>query len=410
MANSFITDDVIAKVVLYNLENQCVMTDCVYKGHVKEFVKKGASVRIEKPLMLLATNGKVRSNQDLTEGSITLTVDQQEHTSFHMSQIDRTLTIKNFNRKYGRPAGIALANAADEYLCGMYKQFWISGGTPGTVASTFSALGDQATLFGDYAIPDDGDRKFVMAPRMRWALADALKGSFDPALARDTIRKGWLPQVANFELREDQNIVRHTTGSRTNTALDCLVKGANQHSNASPQANTQSLIIDDDSGTTSTFLEGDVFTIANVNAVNPVSKLSTGRPQQFVVRANATAVASEATLTIAPAIVTTGPYQNVDAAPADDAGLTFLGAASTVYAQNLAFHMNAIALAVVPIELPSSAPAKARASSPDGNISLAMVQDFDIDNYDEVTRFDVLFGAIAQYPHTGSRLWGSSTG
>ena len=39
-----------------------------------------------------------------------------------------------------------------------------------------------------------------------------------------------------------------------------------------------------------------------------------------------------------------------------------------------------------------------------------MVQDFDIDNYDEVTRLDILFGAQSQYQETGTRLWGHSTG
>lgn len=408
MPQILITDDMIAKTVLYNVENNCVIADSVYRGHVKEFHKIGASVRIKRPLMLLAVNGKVRQQQDIVESYTTLSVDQQEHTSFAFSQIDRTLTIKEFNKTYTRPAGIALANALDEYLAGLYAKFWMSGGTPGTTPQTFAAMGDQATILDDFAVPDDGERMFIMSPKMRWYMADALKGSFDKEMAGQTVRKGWLPPIANFTLRGDQNVVKHTCGTRTDTPGDCLINNGTLNGNSTPTASTITLTIDDSSVAAATIKAGDVFTIDNVYAVNPVSKQSTGRLQQFVVTTLSTLSGGGGTVTVSPNIVTTGPYQNVDAAPVDGAGLNFLGAASSTYAQNMAFHRNAIALAVVPIELPSAASAKARASH--NGLSIAMVQDFDIDNYDEVTRLDILFGAVAQYPETGSRLWGSSTG
>lgn len=408
MSNLVVTDDIIAAMTLKNLMNNCVMSANVYNGHAKEFVKKGASIRIKKPNMFVAQNGKIRVNQDVTEGTITLTIDQQEHVSWLFSQIDMTLSIKDFNEQYCKPAGIALANALDEFLTGLYYKFYHSGGTPGTIPGTFAALGDQATILDDFAVPDDGQRKIIMSSAMRWQMADALKGVFLQKMVGDVIKKGFLGPIANFDLYGDQNIIKHTTGSRTSTALDCLVNGAAQHSNAAPQANTQSLIIDDSSVAGATIKQGDVFTIANVLSVNPISKRSTGRLQHFSVQADVTLAAGAGTITIAPAIVTTGPYQNVDSIPADNAGLTFTGAASTIFAQNLAFHKNAIALAVVPIELPKGAAAKSRASH-DG-VSVAMVQDFDIDNYDEITRMDILFGANAQYAVTGSRLWGGTLG
>ena len=84
-----------------------------------------------------------------------------------------------------------------------------------------------------------------------------------------------------------------------------------------------------------TIKAGDVFTIDNVYAVNPVSKQSTGRLQQFVVTTLSTLSGGGGTVTVSPNIVTTGPYQNVDAAPIDGAGLNFVGAASSTYAQNM---------------------------------------------------------------------------
>ncbi len=408
MSNTHITDDVIAKTALYNVENNAVMADCVYRGHTEEFAKKGSSVRVRRPLNLVSVNGKVRQNQDLIESTIPLTVDQQEHVSFTLSQIDRTLTIEKFNERYAKPAGIAISNAIDEYLAGLYYKFWLSGGTPGTTPQSFLAWGDQATILDDFAVPDDGMRYGIMSPRARWYMADALKGSYDKDMAGKTVRKGWLPEVANFQLRGDQNVIKHTCGTRVGDTADCLINNGTLNGNSTPTARTITLTIDDSSVATATMKAGDVFTIANVYAVNPISKQSTGRLQQFTVTTLATMSGGGGTVTVSPNIVTTGPYQNVDAAPVNDAAITFLGAASSTYAQNLAFHKNAIALAVVNIELPSSVVAKARASH--NGFSLAMVQAFDIDNYDEVTRLDVLFGADAQYAETGSRLWGASTG
>ncbi|MFX5918521.1 P22 phage major capsid protein family protein, partial [Acinetobacter baumannii] len=56
-------------------------------------------------------------------------------------------------------------------------------------------------------------------------------------------------------------------------------------------------------------------------------------------------------LTISPAIITSGEYQTVSAAPANGAALTFMGAANTGYQQNLMFAKQAFALAVRPLEI-----------------------------------------------------------
>lgn len=404
--NTLITPDVIAAETLFNLKNNCVMAANVHRGYVKEFVKVGASVRIAKPNKFIAVNGRTRQQQDITEGTVTLTVDQQEHVSWGWSQVDRTLTLKEFSKRYAKPAGIALANAVDEYLAGLYYLLYWSGGTPGSTPQTFAVLGDMATILDDAAVPDDGDRKLMLNPKARWSMADALKGSFDRDMPREMMRKGLLKELAGFQIYGDQNVARHTTGAATGDGvLVDEATAASRNSNSSPQANTMTMNFDGfDANTANALRKGDVFTIAGVNSVNTVSKVDSGILQQFTVTADMTPVGNQGNVTFAPAIVTTGPYQNVSAAPADNAVCTFLGAEATTYPQNLAFHRNAIALACVPIDLPDSASFKARAS--DDGISIAVIKDFDIDNYEDVCRMDILFAGQVIYPELGARLWG----
>jgi hypothetical protein len=101
--------------------------------------------------------------------------------------------------------------------------------------------------------------------------------------------------------------------------------------------------------------------------------------------------------------VSTGAYQNVNSVPADNAGLTFLGTASSQYPQNLAFHKNAFALVTVPLILPDGVAFKHRIQH-DG-ISLRVVKDFSIVDDEDIIRIDLLAGVKAIYPHLAVRLW-----
>ena len=70
---------------------------------------------------------------------------------------------------------------------------------------------------------------------------------------------------------------------------------------------------------------GDSFTIAGVNACHQIDKSDTGQSMTFRVLASASGGTS---LTISPAIIIAGPYQNCTAAAAGSAAVTFLNTAS----------------------------------------------------------------------------------
>lgn len=403
MANSILTPSVIAKEALIQLENNLVMGNLVHRDYKKEFAKVGDTVTIRRPVQFQASDGAARVNQDVTEGNTSIVINSRKHVSWGFSTQDLTLSIEDYSERYIAPAMIALGNQVDSDLCGLYSDVYNFVGTPGTVPSTFAELGAAGQLLDEMAVPKD-KRNAVHNPATAWKLADGLKGVFVQDKARGAFEEAKIGRYAGFDNFMDQNTKVHTNGARGGTPL---VNGGSQvvtYANVKSTM-TQSLVTDGWSNSiTGVVKKGDVFTIANVFAVNPVSKQSTGQLQNFVVVADANSDGSgNATITIAPGIIVSGAYQTVTAAPADNAAMTFKsGTASTGYGQNLTFHKNAFALVMVPLEMPDGAAFKAREQYK--GLSARVVKDYDIDADTDVIRIDILYGTKTLDPRLAARL------
>jgi hypothetical protein len=405
--NSIITPDIIAKEALFQLENNIIMGQKVHRQYKKEFVKIGDSVTIRKPVKFVATDGATRSNQDVLEETTSIVINQRKHVSWNFSTQDLTLTIEEYAERYIKPAMITLANTVDRALCVEgASQFFNSTGTPGTTPGDFQSLADTGQKMDEEPVPDDGMRYLVLNPAARWSLANGMGGTgsggiFNAEIVGGMVRKGRLGEIANFDIYGDQNIAVHTVGTYTGTPLvnDAAFVNDTNVINFDGMVGAQ----------VGALVAGDVFTIDGVFSVNDVSKESTGQLQQFVVLADVTTAGGAGAATVYPDLndgstLSTAAYQTVSALPADDAPITIVGTAATGYPQNLAFHMNALALVTVPLELPDSASFKARADW--RGYSIRVIKDYDIDTDEEIIRLDILFGVKAIYPELGVRLWG----
>ena len=402
MANTIITPTVIANEALMQLENNLVMGKLVHREYKKEFVKAGDSVSVRKPVKFEVSSGATRVNQDVQEASTSITVDQRKHVSWKFSTHDLTMKIEEYSERYIQPAMIALANNVDGALTNLYKGVFANVGTAGTPPTTFLHFGAAAQRMDEMAVPTE-QRRLVLNPAAALTAADMLKGTYNPELVKGAIRGRSIGALAGFDTYMDQNVKRHTAGVWGGTPL---VNGASQSVTYAAATHTygstsQTLNVDGLTITTGQAKQGDVFTIAGVYQVNPVSKESTGVLQEFVVQADVTANGSgQAALTISPAIITSGPFQTVDAAPADNAAITL----KATHAANLAFHKNAFALVTCPLELPDGAAWKARQSA--NGLSVRVVKDYDIDSDDEIIRIDILYGVKTLYPELACRLMG----
>lgn len=401
MANTLITPDIIAKEALMQLENNCVMGGLVHREYKKEFVKVGDSVSIRKPVKFTASTGATRVNQDVQEASTPFTIDQRKHVSWKFSTNDLTLSVEEYSERYIKPATIALANAIDTSLCALYKNVAQNVGD-GATPATFLEFADAARRLNDAAAPQEA-RRLVLDPAGSMYAAEMLKGLYQPELVKGAVRGMKIGPIAGMDTYMDQNVQSHVEGVWGGTPQ---VDGAAQnvtyanatHTNGSTQ---QTLNLKGLTATTGAVSAGDKFTITGVYAVNPVSKATLSFLQEFTVITGGTADGTgDIAVTISPAIITSGAFQTVSAAPADSAGVTLKGD----YVANLAFHKNAFGLVTVPLEMPDGAAWKARESH--NGYSIRVVKDYDIDADEDIIRLDILYGVKSLYPELACVLRG----
>jgi hypothetical protein len=284
-------------------------------------------------------------------------------------------------------------------------------GTPGQTISGYKSFIQGPQRLDELAVP--APRAACLSPSDFYGMASSFTGLFVPEIAKTALEKSKLPMVGNTDCYSSQNVINYTAGAHAGTPVISATASANGVTNSgvtsylAAKDTNQTAILVDGLTSGSTLNQGDVFTIANVFAVNPVTKQVLPYLQQFVVSTPITATGNADALTIAPAIIVSGQYQSVSAAPAQNAALTFMGTAGASYPQNLVFHENAFALCMVPMELPEGAIKKARQSYK--GLSIRVICDYDIVNDINMWRLDILYGVKPIYPDLATRLSGSSS-
>jgi hypothetical protein len=393
-----LTPEVITKESLVILENNLVAANRVNRKFENKFVKIGSTLTIRKPNRFTVASGASLSVQDISEPSVTITVDNQKHVDFQFTSQDLTLTVDEFSSRYLKPAMAALANEVDYSVLENWEGVSNYVGTPTVVPAAFSS---SVQLVGrrmdDNAAPQDG-RCLVVNPATHWALAGGLVGSFVMPTAKEALVKGYLSTIGNYDIYMDQNIHNGNTGQH-NTSIAMVVTSAGNGT-----GNTTSMY----GGTaTETISVGEVFTVANVYNINPQNRQSTGVLKQFVVTASTTPTSSTWTVTFSPAIVTSGPYQNVSGPMQTASSVTWstgTTAAQIASAQNLAFSRDAFGLVMVPLEIPGGVDFAARETY--RNISMRTIRAYDINNDVFPTRIDILYGDTTYYDELACRLGG----
>lgn len=413
MANSNLTVDVIAKEALLQLDNNLVMAKQVHRGLESEFgnamngYMAGSTVSIRRPTDFTVRDGANVSNQDVVEGTTSITVNKQKGVDFVFTSQELTLNINELSERVIKPAMVQLANQVDADIFDLYKQVpnWV--GTPGQTINSFTDFAVAPQRMDEYAVPADG-RSAVLSPSDHWGLLGSQTSLYIQDAAKGAYRNGSLGAIGGVDTYMAQNVPTHTVGVATGTPL---VNGGSQVSTYVSVKNTMTQTLNTDGWTNSTtgiLKAGDVFTIANVYAVNPITKATLPFLKQFTVTADANSGASTgpSALTIYPAIIDSGAFKNVSAAPADNAAITVLGTGGTGYRQNLAFHKNAFALAMVPMIAPPGAVDVSRQSYKGTSVRLIPYYTGTSDT--SAWRLDILYGTKAIDPRLATRFSGTA--
>ncbi|KKM80370.1 hypothetical protein LCGC14_1340550 [marine sediment metagenome] len=390
---SILSPTIIAREALAHLVNNMVMGNIVHRIYENEFVKIGASLRVRKPVKFGITTGATISLQAVNEEYVTITIDTQAQIAWEFNSQELTLQIEQYAARYIRPAVIQIANKVDNDGTGQYVHIFNAAGTAGTTPSTFEDLGDVATILDNEAVPVN-DRRLVLTPKSHWKLADGLKGLFLPQKVGPIVQKGYLGTVAGMSIYMDQNIRYHTAG---------LFGSAPKVKTVT--VNEQATIDVDNTADAVVLTAGDIFTIATVNKVNPVSGTSVEELKQFVSTTEVTGSGNEITIIQKPTIFYAAskllePRLNMSALPDDEDSLTQLGS----HWANLCFQKDTFALCMVPLVMPDGVSFAAQENFNGANIRV--IKDYDITYDKEVIRLDSLYGWKTIYPEMGARLLG----
>lgn len=412
MANTTLTASVVAKTALAILENELGVIKTLHRAHEEEFsnrvngYKIGDTISIRRPADFTVRSGATLSTQDVIEGKTTLTIDQQIGVDFQFTSTDLTLSVENMAERIMKPAMSNLINyMTNDVLTQMYRGIYNWVGTPGQVINSFADFAKGPERLDEMAVPQD-NRTSVLSPADQWGMLGSQTALYIQGAANSAYRSGDLGMIGGVNTMMSQVVPTHTVGPLGGTPL---VNGASQNVTYDTAKNTwsQSLITDGWTAAAANRLKaGDVFTIANVFMVNPKTKATTTILQQFVVNADVSSDGSgNLTANISPPIITSGPHQTVSAVPADNAALTILGTASTGYKQNMAYHKNTMALAIVPLEMPQAAYNGSRESYK--GMSVRVIPIYDGTNDISKWRLDLLYGRKVIDPRLATRVSGT---
>lgn len=397
-SNTFVSSSILSRFGAKALRNKTVVysrvrTD-VSDAYKVAGYKSGDTITVKLPPRYTSSTGAAINKQNTVQSTVSLTL-VQRNIAIGATSLPRTVTIDGMTQ-FMEPIMAQLATDMDRTGLDVLYYGAENLVTPGAISattgpaaftgadlSTKGVLGQAAARLTEKALPDDGERFGALTPSAMANITDANSTLFNPAGdIASQYRTGLLGMYNGIQWVQSAVLPRHTNGTRDNTTP--LVNGASQSGS--------SLVLDGLDASV-TINKGDMFVIAGVEAINPLTRTSTGKLQVFTVTANATASGAGAvTLSIAPAISVTAPNQTVSALPANDAVVTFMGGASVASDVNLAWHREAAVGVMLPLETDFPGAEASLATDPESGMIVRVMKQGDIETDEVVYRADILFG------------------
>ena len=394
------------------LENELTFSSEVNRNYDDQFAvvggKIGNTVNVRRPGRFIGAVGPALSVEDFNETSVPVTLSTQFQVATQFTTQDLALSLDMFSDRVLKPAVATIANRIDRdgLTMAALQTANIVGtaGTPPTGLITYLTAGAYLDAEG---APRDGRRACIVEPFTSATIVDSLKGLFMPQEAiAEQYRKGLMGRdSAGTNWKLDQNVVSQTFGSYSGNTLSAdttsqvgyLSSGWSQYSTIQIKASSSS-----------TLNAGDVIQIAGLYATNPQNRQAygSGKLRNFVVQATTTVGTSATSITVSPAIIIGGQFQNtaIIGTTSTTAVVTPFNNTGTLSPQNMLFHRDAFSLAVADLELPEGVHFAGRASDKEVGLSIRVVRQYTINNDSIPTRLDVLYGWAPLYQELACRI------
>ena len=410
MSNNLLTISKITNEALMVLENELTFTSQVDRNYDDQFAvvgaKIGQTVNVRRPGRFIGTTGPALAVEDFNETSVPVTLSTQFHVDTQFTTQDLALSLDMFSDRVLKPGIAAIANKMDrDGLVTAKNNTANIVGTAGAAPTGLITYLTAAAYLDSEGAPRDGRRSVTVEPFTSATIVDSLKGLFNPQTTISSqYTKGLMGRDSGgMNWYMDQNVVSQTFGSYASATLSCNVSTATGFL-SSGWAYSSNITIGA-TGAAATLNQGDTFTIAGVYAVNPQNRQSYGKLRNFVVQST-TAIGSggTATVTVVPAVITAGQFQNVSVTSTGSQTVTPFNNTGVTSPQNILMHRNAFTLACADLELPEGVHFAGRASDKEIGLSLRVVRQYTINNDSIPTRIDVLYGWAPLYPELACRI------
>jgi hypothetical protein len=380
VANQFIFADWVAMETLREFKNKSQVAQFFNTDYNKEFTKNfaiGDTVRVPIPQRFLITNGLQYQEQPIDRRYVTVAFGQPFGVHFGWDDMEAMLKLdrpdSRVKKEYIDKAASQIAAELDS-RCAL----WALQNTPNlagvlgvvpTAPQTYGAL--RTRLVEQSGFDGHGKKGLIITPSMEETIGANVLTNFNPQKDISQLYKeGSLGKFQGFDSYVSNQLFQQTAGT---------IAGTNT-TNGANQSGSNILV---NMGAGDTYFVGDIFTIANVYYVNPVSRRTTGRLKQFVVTQAYTGLGTSAdNLNIYPSIEGPGSqYQNVDSLPAASANLVMYPGTTSpngkVGMQGIALTEDAFALVGLPLEKPRSQEMASSVRDPATGISMRFVKSWD---------------------------------
>lgn len=396
---------VLAKVGAKVFEDNLMFCKSIAKADESDFdgkngYKAGQTIYVNTPMQSIPTSAfdQTSTIQEVIEGTKPLTLNIISSQAFEINSLEfaTEIGLENVMNRIIKPAAISMAHDFEnKVLAQATDAIFHSAGTPGSNTFDPDVILEARQKMNESLCPKNSDERFFLFnSRAGRAAVGARKGLFQSAseIAKQ-YKEGYIGMADGFNWLESEMTQTHTNGNDVVFEVRTTVSTEGQ----------ATLVVEALTANTGTVKKGTVFTVAGVYKVHPQTKETLPELQQFVATADKTADASGyATLDVSPAMYTTGSRKNIASFPQDGNAITPVGAASTGYRQNIAFHKNSFRLATVPLIMPKNAEFAAQHTYK--GVNMAVVYDWDQLKRSMVLRMDVLGGLCEERPEWACRV------
>lgn len=424
MANGFLNAQTYSNALMLLVKNSLVWGRLVngqFKNEVTD--ENGLITSVKAPPHFLAQDGPTLQAQRMLIGSRTVQVDQYKNVHLTIGDLEYVQSFNDLMKNAAMAsAASALAHAIDAQIAAKALEFPSAVYTNyGANIKTTADVNKAHTQLMAQGVPNE-QLKGVLTYGDSERIANQLVAYANDGInSRSALEEARVQSpMRSIAFYATQQVPFWSNGDHTMSAGP-QVKGASQNVNYKDikTAMTQTFILDG-LGNSKTVKAGEQFQIADVYEYDWRQQKQLANLQTFtVITGGTTDVANGSiTVTVAPPMIVPGTsdgtdtiansaFATVNSAPADDAAITFLGAASTQYDVRTAFHKSAISLVSAKLQRPFTGEC-AFTTDKETGITIRYWRGSDISTGVHAHRWDCIFGVTNVDRRLGVRIFGTT--